>query len=161
MEPRYIHHDIGINSRLDTIQAAILLEKLPRLDEYNANRRRLARRYDDLFHEFGLTSEIQLPAVAEPREHTWNQYTIRIRGGQRDALRIFLSAVGIGTEVYYPVPLHLQSCFSYLGYSEGSLPETEAAAKEVISLPIFPGLTEDEQQLVVERIRQFFHRSVS
>jgi dTDP-4-amino-4,6-dideoxygalactose transaminase len=157
MNPRYYHHEIGINSRLDTLQAAVLQIKLPYLDCWTSARSRHAARYRHLFEAAGLSAEFcQLPAAEPGRVHVWNQFTIRIPGGNRDALRSYLSEHKIGTEVYYPVPLHQQQCFAYLGYKKGRLPETERAASEVLSLPVFPELTADEQELVVEKIAEFF-----
>lgn len=159
MEPRYYHDLIGINSRLDSLQAAVLRVKLPHLDAWTTNREQNAARYTDLFTRCGLTDVIGLPA-ADPRgRHVWNQYVIRVADGKRDALRAHLSGVGVGTEIYYPVPLHQQACFSYLGWNAGDLPITEQAAAETLALPIFPELEPAEQQTVVGRIAQFFGRS--
>jgi dTDP-4-amino-4,6-dideoxygalactose transaminase len=156
MEPRYYHQEIGINSRLDTLQAACLLQKLPHVPGWNARRCVNAQRYHMLFQEAGLLERVELPARDRVHDSVWNQFTIRVTGGRRDALRQFLSGVGIGTEVYYPLPLHLQACFAGLGYSRGSLPATERACDEVLSLPIFPSLTELEQRAVVARIAEYF-----
>ena len=158
MEPRYVHREIGINSRLDAIQAAGLLCKLPHVDRWNEQRRRLAARYDQLFRQVGLDRQLGLPVTREQCDHVWNQYTIRVSPGQRDPLKLFLAATRIGAEVYYPTPLHLQPCFEYLGVGPGSLPITEAAAHEVLSLPMFPALSEAEQRSVVQRIHQFLER---
>ena len=159
MEPRYYHDLIGINSRLDSLQAAVLRVKLPHLDAWTTNREQNAARYTDLFTRCGLTDVIGLPA-ADPRgRHVWNQYVIRVADGKRDALRSHLSGAGVGTEIYYPVPLHQQACFSYLGWNAGDLPVTEQAAAETLALPIFPELEPAEQQTVVGRIAQFFGRS--
>jgi dTDP-4-amino-4,6-dideoxygalactose transaminase len=152
MSPRYYHRLVGINSRLDTIQAAVLNVKLKRLADWTFARERNARRYAQLFAEQSLDGVLTLPPTADGLKHVWNQFTIRIPGGRRDAVRAQLSAAGIGAEVYYPVPLHLQQCFANLGYRIGDLPETERAATEVLSLPIFPELTEAEQRLVVSRL---------
>jgi dTDP-4-amino-4,6-dideoxygalactose transaminase len=161
MSPRYYHQLVGINSRLDSIQAAVLNVKLTRLAEWSARRAENARRYDGLFAEAGLTERIGLPATDSRCEHVWNQYTIRIPGGRRDAVKAQLAAAGVGSEVYYPVPLHLQKCFQTLGYGLGSLPETEKAASEVLSLPIFPELTEQEQATVVARLAAILTSSVA
>jgi dTDP-4-amino-4,6-dideoxygalactose transaminase len=155
MSPRYYHKVIGINSRLDTLQAAALLVKHQRLTEWTRQRQRNAKRYLDLFTAAGVGDDVQLPTCDPRNEHVWNQYTIRVSGGRRDALRQYLAHRGIGTEVYYPLPLHCQECFRDLGYEMGSLPETERAAAEVLSLPIFPGLRLDEQQAVVQAVREF------
>jgi dTDP-4-amino-4,6-dideoxygalactose transaminase len=158
MRPRYHHSIVGINSRLDSVQAAALNVKLGRLTAWNAQRRRNAARYGELLPALGLDSELGLPQTAPGREHVWNQYTIRAPGGRRDALRAYLAERGVGSETYYPMPLHLQQCFRSLGYTEGSLPETERAAREVLSLPIFPELTAQEQQAVARSIASFFAR---
>jgi dTDP-4-amino-4,6-dideoxygalactose transaminase len=152
MNPRYYHQVVGINSRLDSLQAAVLNVKLTRLAEGTERRTDNARRYDALLRSAGLESQIVLPGVDERCHAVWNQYTIRIGHGRRDAAKAQLAAAGIGSEVYYPVPLHLQKCFQSLGDGPGSLPETERAAREVLSLPIFPELTEIEQQTVVARL---------
>jgi dTDP-4-amino-4,6-dideoxygalactose transaminase len=159
MHPRYHHSHVGINSRLDTIQAAILGVKLPHLDRWAALRARNAERYHELLLEAELDEVITLPHAASNCRHVWNQYTIRVPDGRRDALQQALAGDGIGSAVYYPVPLHLQKCFSSLEYRAGSLPETERAAREVLSLPIFPELTIKEQRAVVERIAAFFAES--
>nr|MCU0720017.1 DegT/DnrJ/EryC1/StrS family aminotransferase [Pirellula sp.] len=156
MQPRYHHKVLGINSRLDTIQAAILRIKLRELDSYNLARQQNAQRYNEMFASEGLTSEFELPFQSPHAKHIWNQYGIRISNGERDSLRQYLTSIGISTEVYYPIPLHLQECFKELGYSEGSLPHTEAAAKEILHLPIYPELTLEEQVAVVRGIKQFY-----
>ena len=158
MEPRYYHQVVGINSRLDTIQAAVLNVKIKRLDQWNAARQRNAARYHQLFSSAGLDEQITLPLAGPDQNHVWNQYTIRVSDGRRDALRAFLSEAKIGSEIYYPVPLHLQECFQSLGYELGSLPETEQAAAQVLSLPIFPELTESQQEAVVSRIARYYAR---
>jgi len=149
MQPRYYHHVVGINSRLDTIQAAVLRVKLRRLAEWTQKRQANAARYQQWLR--GIPG-IELPPAAPQCEHVWNQYTIRVLGGRRDWLREQLTRRGVGTEIYYPVPLHLQECFRSLGYQLGSLPETELAAAEVLSLPIYPELSLDEQERVVSTI---------
>ena len=156
MEPRYFHKEVGINSRLDAIQAALLLAKLPYLPAWTRQRQENAVRYHDMFQAAGLADTVVLPQQLSGREHVWNQYTIRVPNQQRDALRHYLTAAEIGTEIYYPVPLHCQDCFGYLGYQKGSLPETDRAAAEVLSLPIFPALNIAEQATVVGRIAEFF-----
>jgi dTDP-4-amino-4,6-dideoxygalactose transaminase len=154
MSPRYYHKVIGINSRLDTIQAAVLGVKLKRLASWAAARSANARRYDELLRAAGLDAQIGLPRAEPHCEHIWNQYTIRIRGGRRDAVKAQLAAAGVATEIYYPVPLHLQECYRSLGLRAGSLPHTERAAAEVLSLPIFPELTAAEQRTVVVRLQE-------
>lgn len=158
MRPRYYHQAVGINSRLDSFQAAVLNVKLPHLDRWTADRQANAERYRELFTEAGLDRILGLPPTAARRRHVWNQYVIRVPEGKRDALREFLGAVKIGAEIYYPLGLHRQECFGYLGYGPGDLPETDRAAAEVLALPIFPELTAAEQKIVVERIATFFHK---
>ncbi len=157
MEPRYYHQVVGINSRLDSLQAAILNVKLPHLDTWARQRQTNAERYHTLFAECGLNKIVTLPQTVRAARHVWNQYIIRVPDGQRDALRKHLTAAKIGTEIYYPVPLHEQKCFALLGYQLGSLPETELAARETLALPIFPELTADEQMRVVNSIAEFFN----
>ena len=156
MQPRYYHRVLGINSRLDSLQAAVLNVKLPHLETWTAQRQELAARYTELFTSHGLAQVIKLPATAAYRRHVWNQYIIRVPAGRRDALRQHLTDRKIGTEIYYPVPLHLQDCFAYLRYRPGDLPETERAAAETLALPIFPELTAAEQDLVVREIAAFY-----
>lgn len=156
--PRYHHAVVGVNSRLDSIQAAILNIKLEMLETWNEQRIENAHRYSVLLRQAGLAEKIEPPYASAGHRHVWNQYTIRVLDGRRDALAQFLQSHRIGTAVYYPVPLHLQPCFSGLDYRPGSLPETERAAREVLSLPIFPGLSEVQQQAVVGRIADFFSR---
>jgi dTDP-4-amino-4,6-dideoxygalactose transaminase len=161
MSPRYYHHVVGINSRLDSLQAAVLNVKLPHLADWTAARAANARLYHRELTAAGLDGELTLPACDERCEHTWNQYTVRIGGGRRDMVKAQLAAAGVGSEVYYPVPLHLQKCFQSLGYGVGSLPETERAAREVLSLPIFPELTEDELLTVVSRLAAILTRPLA
>lgn len=156
MAPRYYHQVIGINSRLDTIQAAVLNVKFAHLDAWNARRVELAERYTRQFTACGLDRVLFLPAAGPGQGHVWNQYVVRVPGGRRDVLRADLAAGGVASEIYYPVPLHLQECFAYLGYSSGDLPVTERAAHETLALPIYPELTTAEQDFVVARIANFF-----
>ena len=156
MQPRYHHKLVGINSRLDTIQAAILNVKIARLKCYSDARQRNANRYAELFAAEGLNQRVQLPHHAPEALHVWNQFGIRVPDGMRDAMRKHLSEMNIGNEVYYPVPLHLQECFRDLGYSEGCLPQTESASREILHLPIYPELTEREQEQVVAGIKRFY-----
>ncbi len=128
MQPRYHHKVVGINSRLDTLQAAVLLVKLKHLEEWTAARSANARRYGELFEAAALEGLVGLPLASAHGRHVWNQYVIRVPHGRRDALRDFLTERKIGTEIYYPIPLHLQECFETLGYAAGSLPESERAA---------------------------------
>jgi dTDP-4-amino-4,6-dideoxygalactose transaminase len=156
MKPRYCHKVVGVNSRLDSFQAAVLNVKLPHLERWTELRAVNARRYAEMFIRAGLDRSLGLPETLPKRRHVWNQYVVRVPGGRRDELRAFLSEAKIGTEVYYPLGLHLQECFRYLGYAPGDLPETDRAAAEVIALPIFPELTAEEQRQVVDRISAFF-----
>ena len=156
MQPRYYHKLVGINSRLDTIQAAILNVKIAHLQSYSNARQKNAKRYAELFDASGLNQCIELPFQAPEALHVWNQFGIRVYGGLRDSLRKHLSEMGIGNEVYYPVPLHQQECFRDLGYTDGCLPQTERAAKEILHLPIYPELTEHEQDAVVTSIKRFY-----
>jgi dTDP-4-amino-4,6-dideoxygalactose transaminase len=156
MEPRYYHQVIGINSRLDSIQAAVLRVKLPHLDSWTTARQVNAARYGEIFARYDLGSHVTVPSDESRGRHVWNQYIVRVAGGHRDALRAHLAKCGVGTEIYYPVPLHMQKCFEHLGWRKGDLPHTEQAAEETIALPIFPELTAVEQQTVVARIAGFF-----
>jgi dTDP-4-amino-4,6-dideoxygalactose transaminase len=160
MRRRYYHDEVGWNTRMDGIQGAILSVKLRYIAGWNHARRTAAKRYHALFHAAGLveagpypTHGIILPHEQPGTHHVWHQYVIRIH--RRDALRQFLTDRSIGSEIYYPVPLHLQEALKSLGYSEGSFPEAERAAREVLALPIFPELREDEQQTVVGAIAEF------
>jgi dTDP-4-amino-4,6-dideoxygalactose transaminase len=152
---RYYHDEIGANSRLDSIQAAVLRVKMKRLPLWNKLRAERARTYDQLLQRAGLTGKkVHLLKTDPEALHIFHQYVIRVP--QRDELRSFLKERGVSTEVYYPVPLHLQKCFAYLGYAEGDLPEAEKAAKEVLALPMFPELETEEQKYVVDGIAEFF-----
>ena len=152
-KPKYYHQVVGINSRLDTVQAAILRVKLQHLDQWAQDRRRNAQRYDARFSELGVASAIQLPWRDPHCTHTYNQYTIRVP--RRDALRDHLQKQGIGTEIYYPVPLHLQKCFAALGHHAGDFPQAERAAAESLSLPIYPGLTDEAIDFVANAVAAF------
>jgi len=152
----YHHEEVGYNSRLDALQAAVLAAKLPHLDGWSAARRAHAAFYDEALAGIdGLTT----PIVRPGNESIVNQYTLRVAGGKRDALREHLTAAGVGSSVYYPVPLHLQECFAYLGYREGQFPESERACREVLSIPVFPELSEAQLAFVAETIRGFFGAS--
>lgn len=160
---RYVHEEFGWNCRLDAIQAAVLRVKLKYVVGWNQARRQHAALYDRLFAEAGLTSNrdqpensapIRLPYTAAPAHHVFHQYVVRTF--RRDELREFLTARKIGSEIYYPIPLHLQPCFAYLGYREGDFPEAERAAKDVLALPMFPELTEEEQRWVVKSVADFY-----
>jgi dTDP-4-amino-4,6-dideoxygalactose transaminase len=152
---KYFHARVGGNFRLDAIQAAVLRVKLPHLERWSAMRRANADRYDRLFRERQLTDRIALPARPADREHIFNQYVIRV--ANRDAVRAHLERAGIGTEIYYPVPFHLQECFASLGYRRGQFPHAEAAAAEVLALPIFGELTADQQDAVVAALADAVH----
>ena len=154
MEPKYYHHLIGGNFRLDAIQAAVLRVKLPHLDSWTAGRQRNAQRYRALFDGAKLTGTVQLPVEAPGRTHIYNQFVVRVP--ERDRLKAHLEAAGIGTEVYYPVPFHLQKCFASLGHRAGEFPHAERAAAETIALPIYPELTEAQQATVVGEITRFY-----
>ena len=155
MRPRYYHDVVGINSRLDSFQAAVLNVKLPHLDGYTTLRQANARRYTEMFVAAGLDRELKLPVAGPGVRHVWNQYVVRVPDGRRDAMREFLSEAKIGTEIYYPLGLHQQKCFHHLGYAAEDLPETLRASEEVLALPIFPELTADEQATVVDRMAAF------
>lgn len=150
MRPRYYHSEVGINSRLDAIQAAVLCAKMKHLPEYSQRRNDNAVRYRQLMLESGLGAVISLPNTLPDFGHVWNQFTIRIPGGRRDEVRQQLAEMNVGTDIYYPVPLHQQECFAYLSDDTCPLPETELASSEVLSIPIFPELTDEEQQYVVD-----------
>jgi dTDP-4-amino-4,6-dideoxygalactose transaminase len=154
-EEKYYHKYVGLNSRLDGFQGATLRVKLPYLDVWTERRRVNAARYGSLFTDAGLIDQIDLPVARENCRHIYNQYVVRVPG-RRDELRAFLTDNGVGTDVYYPVPLHLQQCFAYLDYREGDLPESERAARETLALPIYPELRPEQQEYVVETFARFF-----
>ena len=153
MEPKYYHAMIGGNFRLDELQAAVLLVKLPHLDDWHAGRQRNAAYYDRAFEAAGLGDEVFTPVAVPGQRHIYNQYVVRVP--ERDRLRAYLSECGVGSEVYYPVPLHMQECFGYLGYKPEDCPESARAAAETLALPIFPELTEEQLQHVVDSIASF------
>jgi len=154
---RYLHEAVGINSRLDALQAAVLHVKLKYLDQWTEGRRRNAERYERLFTQAQLLDRVLLPVTKPGNFHVYNQYTVRVR--QRDELRNFLKEKGVGSEVYYPLPMHLQNCYHDLGYHKGSFPVSERAAEEVLSLPIYAELTEEQQAYVVQMIGEFYRRT--
>lgn len=165
-KPKYYHKLIGVNSRLDTLQAAILRVKLRHLEAWHAGRQKNADFYDAAFKAAGAklsgvswkadASPLRIPfRPAAPARHIYNQYVIRVPAAQRDALRDHMKAQSIGTEIYYPVPLHLQECFTDLGYKVGSLPESEGAANETLALPIYPELTREQLQHVANTVISF------
>lgn len=151
---RYYHKWVGLNSRLDAMQAAILRVKLPHLDEWTKARQRNAAIYRELFVEKNLTETIRLPIERENVRHIYNQFVIRVPE-KRDELKAFLQENEIGTDIYYPVSLHLQECFAYLGYKEGDFPESERASRETLALPIYSELSADQIEYVVEKIAEF------
>jgi dTDP-4-amino-4,6-dideoxygalactose transaminase len=165
---RYYHEEIGWNARMDGIQGAVLRIKLRYIERWNQRRGEIAATYDQLLQQAGLTGErgisthidasrpLALPATAPEAKHIFHQYVLRAH--RRDQLREFLQQRQIGCEIYYPVPLHLQQCFAYLGYKPGDFPESERACGEVLALPIFPELTGDEQQRVVAAIAEFYSK---
>jgi dTDP-4-amino-4,6-dideoxygalactose transaminase len=152
--PKYYHQLIGGNFRLDAFQAAVVSVKLKYLDQWTKARQENARNYRTLFETAGLTDVVKLPVEKETR-HIYNQFVISVKE-KRDDLRKFLSDAGIGTEVYYPVPLHLQECFSHLGYKKGDFPAAEYAALHTLALPIYPELSNDQMTYVVEKLKAFF-----
>jgi dTDP-4-amino-4,6-dideoxygalactose transaminase len=158
--PKYFHKQIGINSRLDTIQAAILLVKFKYLEKWTAERQKKAERYQLLFRDLvSSVNGLRLPTIQYQNRHIFHQFVIRVP--ERDQLKQYLSGEGIGTDIYYPVPLHLQECYSFLKYRRGDLPNSEKASEEVLALPIYPELTEDQQMAVVDRIKAFYGRTGS
>jgi len=155
MEPKYHHHEVGFNSRLDAFQAAVLRVKLRHLDIWTSLRRDVADRYRSLFSSHRWEELVGLPIERQGNFHVYNQFVIRVPATLRDSLRDYLTARKIGTEIYYPIPLHLQVCFAALGHKPGDFPHCEAAARETIALPIYPELTDAEQRYVVGSIHQF------
>ncbi|MDR1917277.1 MAG: DegT/DnrJ/EryC1/StrS family aminotransferase [Synergistaceae bacterium] len=152
----YLHEEVGINSRLDAIQASVLRVRLRHIETWTEERREIARRYDMLFAESGLQDVITVPVEIAGNRHTYHQYVVKAKN--RDELQKYLAAQGITTRVYYPLPLHLQPCFSYLGYKRGDFPVSEKLCDEVLALPIFPELTADEQERVAGGIAKFYGR---
>ncbi len=154
MEPKYFHKLVGGNFRLDAIQAAVLRVKLPHLAGWTEARRANAARYRQMFHDAGLTGTVHLPSERPDRYHIYNQFVVRVP--DRDGLKEHLDAAGVGTEIYYPVPFHRQECFAGLGYRAGDFPQAEKAAAEVLALPIYPELTAEQQQYVVDQIAAYY-----
>jgi dTDP-4-amino-4,6-dideoxygalactose transaminase len=148
---QYHHDEVGTNSRLDTLQAAVLLAKLPHLAAWSAKRREHAAYYSQALADL---APVRPPVVDPLNEHIFHQYTVR--GERRDALQAHLKSQGIGSAVYYPVPLHLQPCFRHLGYRAGAFPEAERASREVLSLPVYPELSAPQRDYVVDAIRAFY-----
>lgn len=155
--PKYYHTMVGGNFRLDAIQAVVLSVKLPHLDGWTAGRQANAETYRNALKDLEITGELTVPVTADGRRHIFNQFTLRIPGA-RDRFRKFMGERGIGTEIYYPLPLHIQECFGHLGYSAGDMPFAEKAALEAVSVPIFPELTAAQIDEVVAAIREFFGR---
>lgn len=155
---RYYHKWVGLNSRLDGFQGAVLRVKLPYLDSWSNKRKANADRYRELFTDAGLTEQVGLPYERENVRHIYNQFVVRVPG-KRDELRAFLTEVGIGTDIYYPVSLHLQECFEYVGYKEGDLPESEKASRETLALPIYPELRPEQLEYVVDTIARFYEQT--
>jgi dTDP-4-amino-4,6-dideoxygalactose transaminase len=148
---QYHHDEIGTNSRLDTLQAVVLLAKLPHLAAWSDARRAHAAHYTQAF---AAVPQVKAPVTEPGNEHIFHQYTLRAE--RRDALQAHLKAQGIGHAVYYPVPLHLQNCFAHLGYRAGRLPHAERSALDVISLPIYPELSDAQRDAVVDAVRRFY-----
>ncbi|MGL4512926.1 MAG: DegT/DnrJ/EryC1/StrS family aminotransferase [Lacipirellulaceae bacterium] len=159
--PRYHHALVGLNSRLDTIQAAVLDVKLDALDGYAAARTRHAQRYERELSVGAASDLVETPQEADGCPSVWNQYTVRVSGGDRDELQRALAERKVGSAVYYPIPLHLQKCFADLGYRRGDLPHSERAAEEVLSLPVYPELTADEQGAVIDAVQRFAAATVA
>jgi dTDP-4-amino-4,6-dideoxygalactose transaminase len=160
MQPKYYHHLVGGNFRMDALQAAVLRVKAPHLDAWTEARRLNARRYRKLFGEAGLDGRVVLPRESEGCRHIFNQFVIRTP--ERDELKRHLDARGIGNEVYYPVPFHLQPCFAGMGYHAGDFPNAEAASADSLAIPIYGELTVEQQQTVVDAIAEFANdRSVA
>jgi len=153
--PKYFHQVIGGNFRLDALQAAIVSIKLKHLDSWSQARQENANRYSILFKEAGLEGRVQVPFEKENR-HIYNQYIIRLED-KRDDLRAFLLDCEIGTDIYYPVPLHLQECFKHMGYKNGDFPIAEMAANHTLAIPVYPELSPDQQAYVVEKITEFYY----
>jgi len=159
MEPRYYHHLVGANFRMDALQAAILRVKAPHLAGWTERRRANADRYRALFRDAGLLDRVTLPIEAPDRRHIYNQFVIRTP--DRDGLKKHLDAAGIGTEIYYPVPFHQQPCFAYLGHRAGDFPRAERAAQDSLAIPIYSELTLEQQETVVSAVAAFVHRRVA
>src|SRR5262249_22685687 len=153
---KYHHKWIGINSRLDALQATVLRVKLPYLDEWTSARQRRAARYQPMFRDAGLSQKIEVPLARSDGRHVFHHFVIRVHGGRRDALRAHLQAHGIGADIYYPVPLHLQECFAYLNHRPGDYVAAERASAETLALPTYPELTDEQQHYVVETLAGFY-----
>ena len=150
MEPKYYHKFVGWNARLDAIQAAILRVKLPHLEKWTHARQLAAERYDDLIENSRLHRFLQRPMIAPNRRHVYNQYVVRVAGGERDTVMQHLKQNGVSCDIYYPVPLHLQECLKHLDYRAGDFPISEEACRSVLALPMFPEITLAQQQRVID-----------
>jgi dTDP-4-amino-4,6-dideoxygalactose transaminase len=160
MEEKYYHKYMGWNARLDALQAAILRVKLPLVERWIEARQAAALRYDALIDEYHLGRFFRRPVVRAQRRHVFNQYVVRVEHSQRETLMHYLRGEKIGCEVYYPVPLHLQECLAYLGYQEGDFPTSENACQEVLALPMYPEIQEDQQRRVIRCCADFLRQSV-
>jgi dTDP-4-amino-4,6-dideoxygalactose transaminase len=158
MEPKYYHKCLGWNARLDALQAALLRVKVPHLEDWVASRQAAARRYDALIDEHHLGHFLQRPVVRPQRRHIFNQYVVRVAGGERDGLVRHFKGEGIGCEIYYPLPLHRQECFADLGYAAGDFPAAEEACGQVLALPMYPELTLDQQRRVVQSCAAYLRK---
>jgi dTDP-4-amino-4,6-dideoxygalactose transaminase len=158
MEPKYFHKYLGWNARIDALQAAILRVKMPHLNSWISNRQSAALRYDTLIEDQHLSHFLQRPRMASQRRHTFNQYVVRVARGDRDALVQHLKRERIGCEIYYPLSLHQQECLAYLGHEEGDFPESEAASRCVLALPMFPEITPAQQEQVITSCAAYLKR---
>ena len=156
MEPKYHHHEVGFNSRIDALQAAVLRVKLRHLDKWTEARRAVADRYRLLFADSGIDDRATVPSERPGYYHVFNQYVIRVDPAERDAIRAHLASRKVGSEIYYPVPLHLQPCFSELGHGPGDFPESEAAAAGTIALPMYPELNDEALVHVVGSVAEYY-----
>lgn len=155
MEPKYYHKMVGGNFRIDALQSAILLAKLPHLENWVADRRTNAQNYNKLFEKAGLTDRLILPKEVHPR-HVYNQYIVRVADGKRDALREYLNSKNVACEIYYPVSLHQQECFKDIGHKQGDFPEAEKASAETLALPVANEVTSEQQEYAVEQVKAFY-----
>ena len=158
MEVKYYHKYLGWNARLDAVQAAVLRVKLPWVERWIEARQAAALRYDALIDEYHLSRFLCRPVVRTQRRHVFNQYVVRVEHNQRDALLRYLRAEKIGCEIYYPVPLHLQECLAHLGYQEGDFPASEQACRDVLALPMYPELAEEQQRRVIGTCAAFLRQ---
>jgi dTDP-4-amino-4,6-dideoxygalactose transaminase len=149
MKPKYYHPMLGWNARIDAVQAAILRVKLPHVERWITMRQAAAGRYDELIRTAGLDGDLVRPIARPGRRHTFNQYVVRVKSADRDAVAAQLKAASVGYEIYYPRPLHLQQCLSHLGHNAGDFPVSEAACDEVLALPMFPEITAEQQARVI------------